>query len=358
MSVPAAIILGIISSLQEEGPKLATIFVLRLLSSISMGLLPSLTEKSSNNRGIMRSLTLSASSTAAASALTASRGYLPLAASPLSMTASVPSQTAFWRSQTSARVGTGFSIMLSTICVAVMTNSPAALALLMSSFCAKGTRFTPSSTPRSPRATMRASERAMMPSMLVKACGFSILGQIFGLFSGGTFRRSMMSISSCKSWPFWTKDTQMYSTGGSSCKRYSASSMSFSVRAAHATSMSGTLTPFLAFSLPPRVTRTLSSVSESFSTTLTSINPSSMSNAVPTWQPFTRAFCSMVGFMAMRPGRIMSLSSVQIPNSRMSPLIKGTGSPASSPTRNLGPCRSPRTCTSLPISAAYLRIRG
>jgi len=58
---------------------------------------------------------VSASKDACASAITASHGYLPLAASPLSMTASAPSQMAFWMSLTSARVGIGCSIMLSTI---------------------------------------------------------------------------------------------------------------------------------------------------------------------------------------------------------------------------------------------------
>mmetsp|Transcript_12075 Transcript_12075/g.26320 ORF Transcript_12075/g.26320 Transcript_12075/m.26320 type:complete len:310 (+) Transcript_12075:743-1672(+) len=301
---------------------------------------------------------VSASKTASASALTASRGYLPLAASPLSITASVPSQTALQRSETSARVGTGFSIMLSTIWVAVMTNRPACLALAMSSFCAKGTRFKPSSTPRSPRATIRAWDLAMMPSMLVKAWGFSILGQILGRLSTGTLRRSMMSMSSCKSCPFCAKETQMYSTGGSNCSKYSASSMSFSVRAAQSISTSGTFTPFLAFSLPPRMTLTFSSVSDNFSTTLTFMRPSSMSKSMPTLAAFTRAFCSIVGFMVILPRRMVSLSSTEMPNSNTSPSTKGTGSPASSPTRNFGPWRSPKTSTFRPISVAYFRMRG
>jgi len=41
--VPALIILGIISSLQDAGPKLATTLVLLLLSSVCMGQLPSST---------------------------------------------------------------------------------------------------------------------------------------------------------------------------------------------------------------------------------------------------------------------------------------------------------------------------
>jgi len=44
--VPASIILGIISSDQDAGPKLATIFVRRLLSSSSLGLLASSQMKS------------------------------------------------------------------------------------------------------------------------------------------------------------------------------------------------------------------------------------------------------------------------------------------------------------------------
>ena len=44
-----------------------------------------------------------------------------------------------------------------------------ALAFRISNFCAKGTRSSSSSTPKSPRATMSASDLAMMPSMLVSA---------------------------------------------------------------------------------------------------------------------------------------------------------------------------------------------
>ena len=51
-------------------------------------------------------------------------GKLPAAVSPDSMTQSVPSSTAFATSVASARVGRGFLIMLSSICVAVMTGFP------------------------------------------------------------------------------------------------------------------------------------------------------------------------------------------------------------------------------------------
>eukprot|EP00958_Prasinococcus_capsulatus_P004059 scaffold377_cov563-Prasinococcus_capsulatus_cf.AAC.18 len=55
---------------------------------------------------------------------TDSTGKHPAAVSPLSITQSVPSSTAFATSVHSARVGFGFLIMLSSICVAVMTGFP------------------------------------------------------------------------------------------------------------------------------------------------------------------------------------------------------------------------------------------
>mmetsp|Transcript_32173 Transcript_32173/g.86168 ORF Transcript_32173/g.86168 Transcript_32173/m.86168 type:complete len:349 (-) Transcript_32173:646-1692(-) len=181
MSVPAKIIFGIMSELHEEGPKLATTFVFLLLwfvsclfnamlqFSIFMGCKGELLMATKGQDCFSFFFTDSASRTADASANTASMGNFPLAASPLNMTASVPSHTAFAKSLTSARVGTGASIILSTICVAVITNRPACLALWISSFCAKGTRFRPNSTPRSPRATISAWDFSMIPSMLMNA---------------------------------------------------------------------------------------------------------------------------------------------------------------------------------------------
>ena len=55
-------------------------------------------------------------------ASTARSGYFPAAVSPESMTASVPSKSALATSLASARVGRGFSIIDSSICVAVMTG--------------------------------------------------------------------------------------------------------------------------------------------------------------------------------------------------------------------------------------------
>ena len=52
---------------------------------------------------------------------------------------SVPSYTAFATSEHSARVGLGFVIIDSNICVAVMTGFPAILAFRIMNFCAKNT---------------------------------------------------------------------------------------------------------------------------------------------------------------------------------------------------------------------------
>ncbi len=53
-------------------------------------------------------------------AATASTGYFPTAVSPDSITASVPSSSAFATSDTSARVGRGAAVIDSSIWVAVI----------------------------------------------------------------------------------------------------------------------------------------------------------------------------------------------------------------------------------------------
>ena len=57
----------------------------------------------------------------------ASIGNAPLALSPLSIIASVPSKIALHISQASALVGREFLIIESSICVAVITTFPASL---------------------------------------------------------------------------------------------------------------------------------------------------------------------------------------------------------------------------------------
>ncbi|GER49458.1 C2H2 and C2HC zinc fingers superfamily protein [Striga asiatica] len=84
---------------------------------------------------------------------TASTGWAPAAVSPLSITQSVPSRTAFATSVASARVGRGALTIDSSICVAVTTGFPCLNIFSIGI-----------SIPRSPLATMNASELAMMSS--------------------------------------------------------------------------------------------------------------------------------------------------------------------------------------------------
>src|ERR1041385_4622415 len=71
---------------------------------------------------------------------TASTGYFPMEVSPESITTSVPSRTAFATSVTSARVGTGLSVIDSSIWVAVITIFRARFAPWCGA-CASSNRF-------------------------------------------------------------------------------------------------------------------------------------------------------------------------------------------------------------------------
>ena len=96
--------------------------------------------------------------------VTASIGYWPEALSADSITASAPSNTAVATSETSARVGTGVVIIDSSIWVAMTTGLPRRRARRVIVFCRPGTCSSGISTPRSPRATITASETARMSS--------------------------------------------------------------------------------------------------------------------------------------------------------------------------------------------------
>mmetsp|Transcript_31571 Transcript_31571/g.91810 ORF Transcript_31571/g.91810 Transcript_31571/m.91810 type:complete len:219 (+) Transcript_31571:652-1308(+) len=106
---------------------------------------------------------------------TAFRGKEPPAVSPESMTASVPSRTAFATSETSARVGRGFPVMDSSICVAVITGLPTMLQREIIIFWAMKTWWGGISMPRSPRATMMPSLASRMSSKFSRPSWFSIL---------------------------------------------------------------------------------------------------------------------------------------------------------------------------------------
>ena len=104
------------------------------------------------------------------------------------MTASVPSRIALATSEASARVGRGAWTIDSSIWVAVITGLPCRPASRMICFCISGTSSNGSSTPRSPRATMIASEASRMPQRFRSAVSFSILAT--SLVERGTSARS------------------------------------------------------------------------------------------------------------------------------------------------------------------------
>ena len=85
-----------------------------------------------------------------------------MAVSADSITASVPSNTALATSDTSALVGVGAVIMLSSIWVAVITGTPADTHDRTMAFWRWGTSSIGQEIPRSPRATMTASARSRM----------------------------------------------------------------------------------------------------------------------------------------------------------------------------------------------------
>ena len=90
------------------------------------------------------------------------------------MIAEVPSRIAFATSDASARVGSVWWIIDSSICVAVITGRPRSSAREMMRFWSSGTSAVPISTPRSPRATMTASDSARISSSAAIASAFSI----------------------------------------------------------------------------------------------------------------------------------------------------------------------------------------
>mmetsp|Transcript_34010 Transcript_34010/g.56314 ORF Transcript_34010/g.56314 Transcript_34010/m.56314 type:complete len:215 (+) Transcript_34010:424-1068(+) len=111
---------------------------------------------------------------------TLTSGYLPLADSPDSMTASACSRTALVTSATSARVGRGLACMLSSIWVATTTGLPRATHKATISFCQVTTCSMGISTPRSPLATIIPSDSATISSRLSRASVDSILEMISG----------------------------------------------------------------------------------------------------------------------------------------------------------------------------------
>ena len=139
---------------------------------------------------------------------TASTGYCPAADSADSITASAPSKMAVATSDTSARVGTGLVIIDSSIWVATTTGLPAPRDARVICFCRPGTFSTGSSTPRSPRATIRASVISRIPARCSIAWGFSI-------FAITAARPRAIFLASAMSSGRWMKDSAIQSAPAS-----------------------------------------------------------------------------------------------------------------------------------------------
>ena len=150
-------------------------------------------------------------------------GYLPVAVSPLSITASTCSNTALATSVTSARVGIGLSIIDSSRWVATITGLPATTQRRTMSRWATGSSSNSTSTPRSPRATMTPSAASMISSRLSRPSWFSTLAMIR---MGRPPPSSMTSRASRTAWALRTNDTARKSMPCSRPKRMSATSCS------------------------------------------------------------------------------------------------------------------------------------
>ena len=141
-------------------------------------------------------------------------------------------------------------------------------------FWTSGTSSKGSSTPRSPRATMMASNALTISRRFATACGFSILA----ITGSRTPSSSMISWTRRMSLASRTKDSAIMSAGSRSAQRRSDSSLS--ERAGTLTATPGRLIPLLFDTTPPMVTSQTTSVSVT-SSAISETLPSSISNRSP-----------------------------------------------------------------------------
>ena len=229
--------------------------------------------------------------------------------------------------------------MLSSIWVATTTGLPAARDLRVISFCNSGTRSTGISTPRSPRATISASDAAITSSRSVIAEGFSILLMMAAAVPM-IFRAARTSSPRC------TKLSATQSTPSRSAK--SRSTLSFSVSASIGSSVSGIDTPLRLARLP--ATRTLASMMPCFlPITCMRILPSSSSSTWPGSMASKICGCG-------RKARVAEPSLSVWSKRKVDPAVRSTLPPAMSPTRNFGPCKSQRIPIGRPNLASVARI--
>ncbi len=192
-------------------------------------------------------------------------------------------------------------------------------------FWMRGTFSGGTSTPRSPRATMIASDSLAISRRCCTAEGFSILAMRKAR-SPISLRASWMSCGRC------TNDSATQSTPSSRPKVRSW--RSFAVSGESSSTASGTFTPLRSDSSPPATTR-VSMASAWRSTTVRRRRPSSISSCMPGSSAamisgcgrFTRRLSPGVGSRSRR--KAWSRSRRTLPAAKR-------------PTLSLGPCRSMR----------------
>mmetsp|Transcript_17056 Transcript_17056/g.39026 ORF Transcript_17056/g.39026 Transcript_17056/m.39026 type:complete len:358 (+) Transcript_17056:216-1289(+) len=213
-------------------------------------------------------------------------GYLPLADSPESITASACSSTALVTSATSARVGRGFDCIESSICVATMTGLPASMHKLTISFCHVATCSRGTSTPRSPLATMMPSDALMIASRLSSASVDSILEMISGggvsAASAAYLRWQSATCRRISSTPSALRTNEAATMSMSCSMPNRMSSQSFSESGGRPVMMPGRLTP-LRSPMSEVLSTSQHTVPSSTRTSLTAseIRPSSSSTRLP-----------------------------------------------------------------------------
>ncbi|MNY13241.1 hypothetical protein D3C86_1463690 [compost metagenome] len=168
-------------------------------------------------------------------------------------------------------MGTGESIIDSSICVAMTMGLPSWRQMRRMRFCTPGTRSGGSSTPRSPRATITASDTRTISSSCCSAAGFSILDST-------PARVPIISRASAMSEGRCTKDSAIQSAPSSSAK--ARSRRSFSVSAGIGITASGTFTPLRSDSVPLLATRVVM-LPLATDTMLSRTLPSSISSDCP-----------------------------------------------------------------------------
>ena len=142
-------------------------------------------------------------------------------------------------------MGTGALIIDSSICVATITGLPARRHSRTARRWMPGTFSAGNSTPKSPRATITASDLSTMASSASTADGFSSLVMM-------PARPRVSARASSRSSGRCTNESASHSTPSSSAN--SRSRRSFSVNADNGSTTSGTLTPFRSDNAPPTTT--------------------------------------------------------------------------------------------------------